>query len=166
MVYDSLKDVFIDDIKKYLKDNMNILLEDYSELNTLKVENAYAFEHKPTPPEIDVVCIDYRDDTVSDSYDEGENLSFVGLQFYCYGKSMKIKDSENKYDPIKVTTILADFITKLLKRNVIGTKNKNIISSRKLTQTNVMQVRDFSMYYCVLRYDFRITNDYKKVYKD
>lgn len=164
MTYDSLLDVFIEDIKSYLKENINKLLEEY-ELDKVTVSDAYAYKKQPTPPEISVLSIDYYENEDSNTYDEGEVLSNIALQFYCYGNEMKIKDSDKRYDPIQVTRILADYITKSMKKNVIGTKNKNIISVRKTTQSNAMQVRDMSLYYNVLRYEFVITNDYKKVYR-
>lgn len=164
--YDSLQEVFVDDLTSYLKDNMNILLEDYEEMKLLKVFNAYDSEReKPLPPEIDILVIDESENQQSNSFMEGENLTNIVLQFYCYGKSMKVKGSDEKLNAIIVTRKLAGFVTSLFKKNKIVSNNKNIISVRKTTQTNVMQVRDQSLYYCILRYEFELTNDYKKKYR-
>lgn len=166
MVHDSLNDVFIDDLKKYLKENLNLLFEDY-EFNKVNVDDAYYYQKNPNPPEIAVLGIDYNEDTDSNTYDDtSEVMSNVVIQFYCYGKEMKIKDSDTRYDPIKVTRILADFLTRTLKKNTLVSKNPNVISSRKTTQTNALNIRDNSLYYCVLRYEFVILNDYKKIYRD
>lgn len=167
MSYDSLLDTFIDDITEYLKANMNILLEDYADMKLLKVFNAYDSEReKPTPPEIDILAIDYRENQQSNTYTEGEVLSDVVIQFYCYGKAMKVKGSDKKLNAVVVTRIIADFITKLMTKNKYLKNNKNIISIKKTTQTNVMAVTDSSLYYCVLRYEFTIQNEYKKVYRN
>lgn len=166
MVHDSLNDVFIDDLKKYLKENLNLLFEDY-EFNKVNVDDAYSYQKNPNPPEIAVLGIDYNEDTDSNTYDDtSEVMSNVVIQFYCYGKEMRIKDSDTRYDPIKVTRILADFLTRTLKKNTLVSKNPNVISSRKTTQTNALNIRDNSLYYCVLRYEFVILNDYKKIYRD
>ena len=166
MLYNSLLDVFIDDIKNYLQDNLNILLESYEDMKLLKIFNAYDSEReRPTPPEIDILSIDYNEDESSNTFNEGENISNVVLQFYCYGKSMKIKGDDTKSNAIVVTRVLADFLTRLLTKNKVIKNNKNIIRIRKTSQTNVMQVRDQSLYYCVLRYEFKINNNYIKKYR-
>lgn len=165
MAYDSLDEVFISDIKKYLIENVNKLMEEY-ELDKVKIKDAYDYSEIPTPPQISVLKIDESEDNDSNSYNEGENLTRIVLQFYCYGKEMKIKDSETRYNPIKVVSILASYVKKSLSKNIIATKNKNIISVRRTTQTPPMQVRDNSLYYSVIRYEFLINNNYKIIYKD
>ena len=166
MSYDSLQDTFVNDIKRYLKDNLNILLEDY-ELKKVNVENAYSYQKAPTPPEIAILVTDDSDNEESDTYDDvSEVLNNFTIHFYCYGKEMRIKDSDNRYDPIQVTRILADYVKRLMKKNTLGVKNPNVISSIRTTQTNVMNIRDSSLYYCVLRYEIVVRNDYKKVYRD
>ena len=84
---------FVDDIKAYLKEKV-ISLD--SNFNKLETYDAYTLEHTPTPPEIDVHILDDGEDTYSNSFTEGENISLIVLNIYCYAEAMLFNNDTEK----------------------------------------------------------------------
>ena len=153
---------FVEDIKAYLKEKVVELDSDFSKIETY---TAYTLEHKPEPPEIDVYINDDSDDDMSNSFD-GENLSSVSLNIYCYADAMKLKGSNEKTSAVDTTTLLAQYVKQLLMKNQIVSFNSNVISSRRTAYTGAMNVRDTVLYVAILRYDFKILNNYVKIYNE
>lgn len=153
---------FVDDIKQYLKQRVVELNSDFSKLETY---TAYTYEHKPTPPEIDVYINDDSEDDMSNSYD-GENLSVISLNIYCYADAMKLNNSNEKTSAVDTTTLLAQYVKQLLTKNEIISFNPNVISSKRTAYTGAMNVRDTVLYVAILRYDFKILNNYTKIYNN
>lgn len=153
---------FVEDIKTYLKNSITTLDSDFSKLETY---TAYTYEHTPQPPEIDVFINDDSEDDLSNSFD-GENISSVSLNIYCYADAMKLKGSSTKTSAVDTTTLLAQYVKQVLKKNEIASINTNIISSTRTAYTGAMNVRDTVLYVAILRYDFKVLNNYNKIYNN
>lgn len=153
---------FVDDLKQYIKTKV-VTLD--SSFDALKVDDAYVYEKKPTPPEIDIAIVDFSDDDPSNSY-ESENLSVVVLNFYCYANAMKLGNNTDKSNAVITTTKLADALAKALDKNVFVENNTNVISSSKQSFTGAMSVEDSSLYVAIFRYNFKIKNEYTKIYNN
>ena len=151
---------FVDDLKQYLKASITTLDSDFSSLETY---TAYTYEHTPKAPEIDIYINDDSDDETSNSFD-GENISNISLNIYCYADAMKLNGSNNKTSAVETTTLLAQYVKDSLKKNTIISANSNIISSTRTAYTGAMNVRDTVLYVAILRYDFKVRNNYTKVY--
>lgn len=92
---------FINDLKQYLKTSIITLDSDFSTLDTY---TAYTYEHTPTPPEINVYINDDSEDTISNSYD-GENISSVSVNIYCYAGAMLLNNDSTKTSAVDSTAI-------------------------------------------------------------
>lgn len=151
---------FIKDLKEYLKISIKALDNDFSKLDTY---TAYTYEHTPTPPEIDVYINDDSEDAISNSYD-GENISSVSVNIYCYAEAMQLNNETNKTSAVDTTTLLAQHVKEVLEKNKYASENGNIISCSRTSYTGAMNVRDTKLYVAILRYDFKVRNNYIKIY--
>ena len=152
---------FIDDIKQYLKEKVIALDSNFNKLETF---TAYTYEHTPKAPEIDVYINDDTEDINSNSYDNGENISSISLQIYCYGDAMILNNDTKKTSAVDVTTILAQRVKEAMTKNNLLKNNKNIISLTRSSYTGAMNVRDTVLYVAVFRYDINVINNYEKIY--
>lgn len=152
---------FIDDIKEYLKEKV-ILLD--SNFNKLETYTAYTYEHTPKAPEIDVYINDDSEDTISNSFSEGENISNISLNIYCYGDAMTFNNDDKKTSAVDVTTILAQRVKEAMLKNNLLENNNNIISSTRASFTGATNVRDTVLYVAIFRYDIKVLNNYTKIY--
>ena len=150
---------FINDIKHYI---VNEFSND-NNFSNIKVEKAYKVENTLTPPEIDILIGDDREDTSSNSYDK-ENISIVPITFYCYCKAMFMNDEEEKTDVVDSTQALAESLMNIMDKNKIALNNLNIISSTRLSYISPQKVRDDSVYVSIIRYEFKVLNNYAKIY--
>lgn len=151
---------FIEDLKEYLKISIVALDNDFSKLDTY---TAYTYEHTPTPPEINVYINDDSEDVISNSYD-GENISSVSVNIYCYAEAMQLNNETNKTSAVDTTTLLAQHVKEVLEKNKYASENENIISCSRTSYTGAMNVRDTKLYVAILRYDFKVRNNYIKIY--
>lgn len=152
---------FLDDLKQYLQESITTLDNNFS---NLKVTYAYENENKPNPPEIKLMTFDDSEDTMTNSY-ESENITTVSCNIYAYANAMKFNGSEEKTNAVISTTILADDIKEVLKKINFNQNNSNIIASTRQTYTGAMAVKDTSYYMAVVVYEFKILNNYTKVYR-
>ena len=155
-------DDFIDDLKQYIKTSVVALNSNFS---ALIVDDAYVYEKKPTPPEIDLAIVDYSDDDNSNSY-ENENVSIVVLNIYCYANAMKFDNNTSKSNAVISTRRLADCLAKCLNKTTFQANNNNVISSTRQSYTGAMSVEDSSLYVAIFRYNFKIRNNYDKIYNE
>lgn len=151
---------FINDLKQYLKTSIITLDSDFSKLDTY---TAYTYEHTPTPPEINVYINDDSEDIISNSYD-GENISSVSVNIYCYADAMLLNNDSKKTSAVDTTTLLAQRVKEVLEKNNYAMANENIISCSRTSYTGAMNVRDTKLYVAILRYDFKVRNNYIKIY--
>lgn len=150
---------FINDIKQYI---LNEFSQD-ANFSNVKVEKAYKVENTLTPPEIDIYVGDDREDSISNSYD-AENISTLPIIFYCYNKAMIMNDDEEKTDVVDSTQALAESLIKIMDKNKLASNNQNIISSTRMNYVAPTKVRDDSVYVSIIRYEFKILNNYVKIY--
>ena len=152
---------FIEDIKAYLKEKVVALDSNFKDLETY---TAYTYEHTPKAPEIDVYINDDSDDTNSNSFYEGENVSSISLNIYCYAEAMKLNGSSSKANAVDTTNLLAQRVKEAMLKNNLLENNKNIISSTRTSYTGAMNVRDTVLYVAIFRYDIKVINNYEKIY--
>lgn len=152
---------FVDDIKKYLKTKVIALDSNFSNLETF---TAYTYEHTPKAPEIDVYINDDNDDEISNSFTEGENVSYISLNIYCYGEAMILNSDTKKTSGVEVATLLAQRVKEAMTKNNLLANNSNIISSTRMSYTGAMNVRDTILYVAIFRYDIKVRNNYTKIY--
>lgn len=152
---------FIDDIKKYLKEQVILLDSNFKDLNTY---TAYTYEHTPKAPEIDVYINDDMEDTNSNSYEEGENISVISLNIYCYAEAMKLNNDSEKTNAVDVTNLLAQRVKEVMSKSKLYNKNSNIISSERQSFTGAMNVRDTVLYVAIFRYEIKVIENYTKIY--
>lgn len=152
---------FIDDIKKYLKAKVIELDSNFTNLETY---TAYTYEHTPKAPEIDVYINDETDDINSNSFTEGENISTISLNIYCYAEAMKLNNDAEKTNAVDTTTLLAQRVKDAMSKNNLYDNNSNIISVDKASYTGAMNVRDTVLYVAIFRYDIKVINNYNKIY--
>lgn len=150
---------FINDIKQYI---LNEFSQD-ANFSKVKVEKAYEVENTLTPPEIDIFVGNDREDTHSNSYDK-ENISIVPITFYCYCKAMIMNDEEEKTDVVDSTQALAEILINIMDKNKVALNNSNVISLTRMNYVSPQKVRDDSVYVSVIRYEFKILNNYVKIY--
>lgn len=153
---------FIDDLKQYIKTKV-VALD--SSFDALQVDDAYVYEKKPTPPEIDIAIVDYSEDDNSNSY-EDEPISIVTLNIYCYANAMKFGNNTAKSNAVISTTRLAECLSNILNKVKFQENNSNVISSTKQSYTGAMSVEDSSLYVAIFRYNFKIRNKYTKIYNN
>lgn len=153
------KKEFMDDIKKYI---INEFSND-NNFSNIKVEKAYKVENTLNPPEIDIYIGDDREDNQSNSYDN-ENISIIPVTFYCYCKAMIMNDDEEKTDVVDSTQALADKLINIMNKNKVSLNNSNVISLTRLSYLSPTKVRDDSTYVSIIRYEFKILNNYVKIY--
>ena len=153
---------FVDDIKKYLKEKVVSLDSNFRDLDTY---TAYTYEHTPKAPEIDVYVVDDTDDTNSNSYEEGENITNISLYIYCYAEAMKLNNDTEKTNAVDVSTLLADRVKEAMLKNNLYNNNKNVISVEKVSYTGSTNVRDTVLYVAIYRYDIKVLNNYIKIYR-
>ena len=152
---------FVDDIKQYLKAKVIELDSNFSDLETY---TAYLYEHTPKAPEIDVYINDDNEDETSNSFEEGENITNISLNIYCYGEAMILGNDTKKTSGVDVATILAQRIKEAMLKNNLLANNSNIISSTRTSYTGAMNVRDTILYVAIFRYDIKVLNNYIKIY--
>ena len=146
---------FIDDLKKYLKDSITTIDNNFS---ALTVNDAYENENKPTPPEIKVMVFDFSEDVTSNSYDS-ENITEISCNIYAYASAMKFDGDTSKTNAVISTTKLASDIANVLNKEVFAKSNTNIISSTRRAYTGAMAVKDTSCYESVYVYEFKVLNN-------
>lgn len=150
---------FINDIKQYI---LNEFSHD-TNFSNVKVEKAYKVENTLTPPEIDIYVGNDREDTSSNSFDK-ENISIVPITFYCYCKAMIMNDEEEKTDVVDSTQALAEILINVMDKNKVASINSNVISLTRMNYISPQKVRDDSVYVSIIRYEFKILNNYVKIY--
>lgn len=154
---------FIDDLKQYLKTTITTLDSSFSELETY---DAYTYEHKPTPPEIDIYIVDDREYESSNTYTEGEIISEITLNIYCYADAMVLGNDTEKTNAQQTSTYLAQLVKEALLKNNIYSNNSNIISITKKSFTGAMNVRDTKLFVSIYSYEIKVKNNYTKVYNN
>lgn len=150
---------FIKDIIEYIKESFSTDL-DFSEI---KVEIAYKPENELETPEIDVFLNDDIEDVISNSYDK-ENISIIPVTFYCYNEAMEFNGNDEKSDVVVSTMILADRLKAILEKNRVAQNNKNVISLTRKSYIPPQNVRDGITYVSIIRYEFKVLNEYAKIY--
>lgn len=150
---------FINDIKQYILDEFS----NDNNFSKIKVEKAYKVENTLNPPEIDICIGDDREDNQSNSYDN-ENISIIPVTFYCYCKAMIMNDDEEKTDVVDSTQALGDLLIEIMNKNKLASNNQNIISATRMNYIAPKKVRDDSVYVSIIRYEFKILNNYVKIY--
>lgn len=154
---------FIDDLKQYLKAKVISLDNSFSELQTF---DAYTYEHNPTPPEIDIYIVDDNEDENSNSYTEGENISDIVLNIYCYTQAMVLGNDSTKTNAQQTSTYLAQLVKEALLKNNIHANNSNVISITKRSFTGAMNERDTKLYVSIYSYEIKVKNNYTKIYNN
>lgn len=154
---------FINDLKQYLKAKVISLDSSFSELQTF---DAYTYEHTPTPPEIDIYIVDDNEDENSNSYTEGENISDIVLNIYCYTQAMVLGNDSTKTNAQQTSTYLAQLVKEALLKNNICQNNSNVISITKRSFTGAMNERDTKLYVSIYSYDIKVKNNYTKIYNN
>lgn len=151
---------FINDIKQYI---LNELSQDVN-FSNIKVVKAYTSENIIKAPQIAIYVNNDIEDTNSNSY-ESENISILRVIFYCYNKAMVFDDEEDKTNAVDSTNILSDKLKLLFDKNNFIINNKNIISSTRRSYVQPQPLRDDGVYVAILTYEFKILNDYTKIYE-
>lgn len=151
---------FINDIKQYI---LNELSQDVN-FSNIKVVKAYTSENIIKAPQIAIYVNNDIEDTNSNSY-ESENISILRVIFYCYNKAMVFDDEEDKTNAVDSTNILSDKLKLLFDKNKFIINNKNIISSTRRSYVQPQPLRDDGVYVAILTYEFKILNDYTKIYE-
>lgn len=149
---------FINDIKQYI---LNEFSQD-ANFSNIKVEKAYKAENTLTPPEIDIYIGNDREDTPSNSY-ESENIAIMPITFYCYNKAMIMNNDEEKTDAVDSTMALSESLMKIMEKTKLASNNRNIISATRMNYVAPTKVRDDSVYVAIIRYEFKILNNYVKI---
>lgn len=152
---------FVDDLKQYLH---NSIIELDSNFSSLVVNDAYENESKPTPPEIKVMVFDFSEDRATNSYDS-ENVMTVSCNIYAYANAMKLNGEEDKSNAVITTTTLSSDIMDVLSKSKFAKSNSNIMASTRITYTGAQAIKDTSCYMAVAVYEFKILNNYTKVYR-
>lgn len=150
---------FIDDLKQYI---LNELSQDIN-FNNLNVTKAYDPQNVMKTPQVSIYISNDREDEQSNSYDS-ENISSLRVIFYCYNKAMRFNDDDDKTDVVESTMILADTIKELFNKNKLISYNSNIISSTRISYVQPQPVRDDGVYVAILTYQFKVLNNYTKIY--
>ena len=150
---------FIYDIMKYIKESFS----NDSDFSNVKIEKAYKPENQIKTPEIDIFLDNDIEDVISNSYDK-ENISIKVVTFYCYNKAMEFNNSETKSDVVDSTMILSDRLKAILNKNLVAKNNKNIISLTRKNSIPPQNVRDGMVYVAIIRYEFKVLNEYAKIY--
>lgn len=150
---------FIDDLKQYI---LNELSQDVN-FNNLNVTKAYDPQNVMKTPQISIYIANDREDEQSNSYDS-ENISSLRVILYCYNKAMRFNDDDDKTNVVESTMILADTIKELFNKNKLISYNSNIISSTRISYVQPQPVRDDGVYVAILTYQFKVLNNYTKIY--
>lgn len=150
---------FIDDLKQYI---LNELSQDVN-FSNLNIAKAYDPQNVMKTPQISIYIANDREDESSNSYDS-ENISSLRVIFYCYNKAMRFNDDEDKTDVVESTMILTDTIKELFNKNKLISHNSNIISSTRISYVQPQPVRDDGVYVAILTYQFKVLNNYTKIY--
>lgn len=148
---------FLEDIKFYLKNSIILLDSDFTDL---EVFDAYTYEHEPNAPEIAVYIEDLPEDEDSNSYDD-ENISIFTLNIYCYGEAMRLGNNTTKTSANIVANKLGEDVLKVMKKNLLQQANSNVISSTRMSYVGAQPIDESSLYVSIIRYEIKITNDYK-----
>ena len=149
---------FINDIKQYISNEFS----HDANFSNIKVEKAYKVENRLTPPEIDIFVGNDREDTSSNSYDK-EYISIVPITFYCYCKAMIMNNEETKTDVVDSTQALAEALINIMDKNKVALNNSNVISLTRMGYVAPQKVRDDSVYVSIIRYEFKVLNNYVKI---
>ncbi len=152
---------FVEDLKAYLKQKV-VQLD--SKFSKLEIYDAYTNEHLPLPPEIDIYIADEYEDESSNSFTEGENISTIMLNIYCYADAMYLKSETEKENAQKSTTYLAQLVKEALTKNNLYSNNSNIISVTKRSYVGATNTRDTKLYVSIFSYEFKVKNNYVKIY--
>ena len=150
---------FIDDLKQYI---LNELSQDIN-FNNLNIVKAYDPQNIMKTPQVSIYIYNDREDEQSNSYDS-ENISSLRVILYCYNKAMRFNDDEDKTDVVESTMILTDTIKRLFDKNKLISYNSNIIASTRRSYVQPQPIRDDGVYVAILTYDFKVLNDYEKIY--
>lgn len=151
---------FIDDLKEYLKESIIALDPNFSKL---KVKDAYD-DTTPVAPEIRVMVFDFSEDEPSNSFNS-ENISSFSCNIYAYATAMKFGNNQSKTSAQMSTTALASDISNVLDKHKLRENNNNIISSRRANYSGAMAIQDSTSYVAVFVYEFKVINNYNKVYR-
>lgn len=151
---------FVEDLKAYLKQKV-VQLD--SKFSKLEIYDAYTNEHLPLPPEIDIYIADEYEDESSNSFTEGENISTIMLNIYCYADAMYLESNTEKENAQKTTTYLAQLVKEALTKNNLHSNNSNIISVTKRSYTGAMNTRDTKLYVAIFSYEFKVNNNYVRI---
>lgn len=150
---------FIDDLKQYI---LNELSQDVN-FNNINVAKAYDPQNVMKTPQVSIYISNDREDEQSNSYDS-ENISSLRVILYCYNKAMRFNDDDDKTDVVESTMILTDTIKELFNKNKLISYNSNIISSTRISYVQPQPVRDDDVYVAILTYQFKVLNNYTKIY--
>ena len=71
---------------------------------------------------------------------------------------------EEKTDIVDSTQELAESLMRIMDKNKLASNNQNIISSTRMNYVAPTKVRDDSVYVSIIRYEFKILNNYVKIY--
>ncbi len=152
---------FIDDLKKYLEESIIALDSNFSKL---KIKDAYD-DTTPVVPEIRVMVFDFSEDEPSTSLNS-ENISVFSCNIYAYAGAMKFNNNTSKTNAQMSTTALASDISIVLDKHKLRENNNNIISSRRANYSGAMAIQDSNSYVATFVYEFKVINNYNKVYRE
>lgn len=157
----NIKD-FISDLKQYILTSF----EQNANFSNIKVAMAYDSENTIKTPQVSISINNNREDDSSNSYDS-ENISILRVVLYCYNKAMIFDNDTEKTSAILSTTILTNEIQNIFDKNLFGVENNNIIASTRKSYVQPQSIREDGLVYVgILTYEFRVLNDYTKIYNN
>lgn len=155
----NIKD-FIDDLKQYILHSF----EENENFSNLNVAMAYDSENTIKTPQVSIYIANNKEDESSNSYDS-ENVSTLRVILYCYNKAMVLNNDTEKTSAILTTTIFTNELQNIFDKNMFSKDNNNIISSTRKSYTPPQPIREDGLVYVgILTYEFRVLNDYTKIY--
>ena len=77
---------------------------------------------------------------------------------------MIMNGEDEKTDVVDSTQALAETLMNIMNKNKFSLINSNVISLTRLSYLSPTKVRDDSVYVSIIRYEFKVLNNYVKIY--
>lgn len=147
------------DIIAYIKEQ----LTDKYGANVIDVIVAYNINHSPTKSEIAVQIIDDSEDRRTTTFAQGETLSNVSFQVFCYGVQSVLNTVKRSAQENSI--ILAEEIKNMFAKNTITASNSNIKTVRRTATAPTMPIGNGSKVYVTsVRFESSVAKPYTKIY--
>ena len=152
---------FLEWIKNYIKEEFENDTQ-IPKTKSVEVYNAYQSGHEvstTTVPEIQIQILDNSEVERYSTFEEGEKVSYIPLQFTSYTSQMKLNTTMKSAQEwsIRFGDKLKAMLNNLRTNKVV---NKNILSVQVMGMSPAMPLLDGKVYAAAIRCRFWIANPY------